>query len=133
MRHTHTNTATGPLHLNPTSLYYGVCVCVCVCVCMYVCLYACVHTCLYACVYIHEYVSLLDIRPVLLHVNSCLKINIYTYIEIQQFFELYKSLESKPDKPKWVRIRDWGDRQQVCVCERETVCVCWCVCVYVSV
>lgn len=30
--------------------------------------------------------------------------------EIQQFFELYKSLEAKPGKPKWVKIRSWGDR-----------------------
>ena len=28
-----------------------------------------------------------------------------------QFFELYKSLESTPQKPKWVNIRSWGDRK----------------------
>ena len=46
--------------------------------------------------------SIIDIHDVPLHVKS----------EIQQFFELYKSLESKPGKPKWVRIRAWGDRSE---------------------
>uniref|UniRef100_A0A7S4U9W6 inorganic diphosphatase n=1 Tax=Guillardia theta TaxID=55529 RepID=A0A7S4U9W6_GUITH len=46
--------------------------------------------------------SIMDIDHVPIHVKS----------EIQQFFELYKSLEAKPGKPKWVKIRSWGDREQ---------------------
>jgi inorganic pyrophosphatase len=45
--------------------------------------------------------SVQDIKDVPAHVKA----------EVQQFFELYKSLESTPQKPKWVNIRSWGDRK----------------------
>ena len=32
--------------------------------------------------------------------------------EVQQFFELYKSLEAKPGVDKWVKILSWGNRQE---------------------
>ncbi len=69
--------------------------------------------------------SIMDIKDVPQHVKA----------EIQQFFELYKSLEAKPGKPKWVKIRSWGDKQKALAQLSESIklfnrCVCLCVDVF---
>jgi len=46
--------------------------------------------------------SVRDIQHVPQHVKA----------EIQQFFELYKKLESKGDDKKWVKILSWGNREE---------------------